>query len=151
VSVKKATGKSKTTAKKRTAKKNAEKMPVDMVQVRESINNLVGASARKIAVEVIKVALTGQLATAKYLFEAVGLYPPTEQTEVRPIETSLAHTLLTRMGIPLEPVVSEEEDPTPLLKTAAKGAEAKAEEVAEDGEAETEQVLGEGAAEIVSE
>jgi hypothetical protein len=121
VSVTKAKGKDKAAAKKAAAdkptaeKKTAAKTPpVDMVAVRENINNLVGASARDIAIEVIKVAMTGQLATAKYLFEAVGLYPATEETSVRPIETTLAHTLLTRMGIPLEPVVYEE-DLTPAV------------------------------------
>jgi hypothetical protein len=114
VSVKKAKGKGKGTAKKSAKKSGGKKKPVDMVRVRESINNLVGGSAEKIAIEVIKVALTGQLATAKYLFEAVGLYPPTEETTTRPIETSLAHTLLTRMGLPLEPVVCDE-DPAPAV------------------------------------
>jgi hypothetical protein len=131
VSAKKAKAKGKATAKKAADEKGTPKASkqVDMGQVRENINNLVGNSARKIAIEVIKVALTGQLATAKYLFEAVGLYPPTEQTEVRPIETTLAHTLLTRMGLPLEPVVYDE-DETPDGHGAVKGAVRKAIEAA---------------------
>jgi hypothetical protein len=40
----------------------------------------------------------------------------------RPIETSLAHTLLTRMGLPLEPVICDEESP-PAVKSDASGAE----------------------------
>jgi len=134
VSVKKAKGKGKATAKKAAAKKSAPKptKQVDMVQVRENINNLVGNSARKIAIEVIKVALTGQLATAKYLFEAVGLYPPTEQTEVRPIETTLAHTLLTRMGLPLEPVDCDDDDEMPAVLSIAKVTATKATEVADE-------------------
>jgi hypothetical protein len=102
-----------------------------MVQVRENINNLVGESAEEIATEVIKVALTGQLATAKYLFEAVGLYPPTEETTAVPIETSLAHTLLTRMGLPLEPVIRDE-DSVPAAVSAAKSIASKTEELAEE-------------------
>jgi len=123
VSVKKAKGKGKGTTKKPAEKSGTKsKKPVDMVRVRENINNLVGGSAEKIAIEVIKVALTGQLATAKYLFEAVGLYPAAEETSVRPIETSLAHTLLTRMGLPLDPVIVDE-DPVPARLTSdAKGA-----------------------------
>ena len=111
MSVKKAKGKGRATAKKVAEGKGAPKASkqVDMVQVRENINNLVMNSARKIAIEVIKVALTGQLATAKYLFEAVGLYPASEQAEARPLETTMAHQLLTRMGIPLEPVVQDED------------------------------------------
>jgi hypothetical protein len=118
VSVKKAKGKDKGTAEK-SAKKSTPKTKKgkDIVQVRESINDLVKDSAEDIATEVIKVALTGQLATAKYLFEAVGLYPPTEQTSVRPIETTLAHTLLKRMGLPLEPVVTDE-DAVPAVVTS---------------------------------
>jgi hypothetical protein len=133
VSVKKAKGNKKRTAKKagkKSASENNSK-PVDMVRVRENINNMVKNSARKIATEVIKVAKTGQLASARYLFEAVGLYPATEQTEARPIETSLAHTLLKRMGLPLEPVVCDD-DETPAVPSAAKGAETKATGIAEE-------------------
>jgi hypothetical protein len=36
---------------------------------------------------------------------------------MRPIETSLAHTLLTRMGLPLEPVICGE-DPVPVRLTS---------------------------------
>jgi hypothetical protein len=131
VSVKKAKGKGKGPAKKsakKSTKKSAKKSksktkkPVDMGRVRENINNLVGASAKDIANEVIKVAKTGQLASAKYLFEAVGLYPPTEQTAANPIEHSLAHTLLTRMGLPLEPVICDEEPAGGLLTGDTKGA-----------------------------
>jgi hypothetical protein len=112
MSVKKAKGKARTAATKSgksATSKPKPKKAKDIVQVRENINELVKASAQKIAIEVIKVALTGQLATARYLFEAVGLYPATEQTAVRPIETTLAHTLLTRMGLPLDPVVCDGE------------------------------------------
>jgi hypothetical protein len=114
VSVKKAKGKGKGTAKKSANKSAKEstprtKKPVDLVKVRENINNLVGASAEAIATGVITVAKTGQLASAKYLFEAVGLYPATEQTAARLVDNSLAHTLLTRMGLPLEPVVTDED------------------------------------------
>ena len=120
MSVKKEKGKGKATAKaKKSAKKSAPKAkkPVDMVRVRENINNLVKNSARKIATEVIKVAKTGQLASAKYLFEAVGLYPATEQTAVRPQDNSLALTLLKRMGLPTEPAICEE-DPAPIVLTS---------------------------------
>jgi hypothetical protein len=119
VSVKRAKGKGKATAKRVAEGKGPLKASkqVDMAQVRENINNLVMNSARKIAIEVIKVALTGQLATAKYLFEAVGLYPADELSEARPQETTIAHQLLRRMGIPLEPVV-QDEDGEMLIKEA---------------------------------
>jgi hypothetical protein len=53
-------------------------------------------SAELIAAGVITVAKTGQLASTKYLFEAVGLYPATEQTSLTPVVGSLAHALLRR-------------------------------------------------------
>ncbi len=116
---KKAKGKSKGTTKKTAKKKDSAKKRApskkkgkDIVQVRANINELVKDSAKDIATEVIKVAKTGQLASAKYLFEAAGIYPATEQATVNPIERSLAHTLLTRMGLPLEPVICDE-DPAP--------------------------------------
>jgi hypothetical protein len=141
VSVKKAKGKGKSTAKKAAAKKKpapAAKKNADMERVRENINTLVKNSARKIATEVIKAARTGQLASARYLFEAVGLYPASEQSEARPLETTMAHQLLTRMGIPLEPVVQDEDGEVVETKTAPAGSKPVAavhEELAErDGE-----------------
>jgi hypothetical protein len=113
--MKKAKGKSKGTAKKSANKSTPKsKKPVDMVKVRENINDLVTDSAEDIATEVIKVAKTGQLASAKYLFEVVGLYPATEETKAKPQEDSLALTLLRRMGLPTEPVICEE-DPAPAV------------------------------------
>jgi hypothetical protein len=119
---KKATRKSKVTAKKQ-AKRRASKRKKgkDIFQVRANINELVKDSAEDIATEVIKVAKTGQLAPAKYLFEAAGIYPPTEQSAANPIERSLAHTLLTRMGLPLDPVICDEEPASPLSPPDAKG------------------------------
>lgn len=89
-----------------------EKCP-DAGEVREDISDMVRSSAHDIATEVIKVAKTGQLASAKYLFEAVGLYPATEATAPKE-DNSLAHTLLRRMGLPTEPAIAEEE-PTVLV------------------------------------
>jgi hypothetical protein len=111
MSVKKAKAKGKGTAKKSAKEKAETKKGKDIVEVRGNIDNLVKASAELIATEVIKVALTGQLATAKYLFEAIGLYPATEQTAATPVAGSLAFTLLKRMGLPTEPTISEEDEP----------------------------------------
>jgi hypothetical protein len=97
-------GKSKETTK-RPAEKDAPetKERVDIVKVRESIANLVGASAEIIATQVIEVAKSGQLAPAKYLFEMAGLYPATEETAAKSQGDTLAHTLLRRLGLPTEP------------------------------------------------
>jgi hypothetical protein len=146
---KKARGKSKGTAKK-TAKKKASakkrtpsrKKGKDIVQVRENINELVKDSAKDIATEVIKVAKTGQLASAKYLFEAAGIYPATEQAAANPVERSLAHTLLTRMGLPLDPVVCDEEPASDLLLGATGGTSnhtVMPDEVKENAEGESEE------------
>lgn len=125
MSAKKAKGKGEGTtkelAKPEKMKAARKKKGNDVVEVRENINELVMESAVAIANNVIEAAKTGQLASAKYLFEAAGIYPATEQAAMRPIETSLAHTLLTRMGLPLDPVICSE-DPVPaLLKSDAKG------------------------------
>ena len=122
MSVKKAKGKGKGTAKKPAKKKAETSAGKNIVEVRGNIDNLVKASAELIAAEVIKVALTGQLATAKYLFEAIGLYPATEQTTPAPVIGSLAHTLLKRMGLPTEPVICEENETVAGLTSAVKDA-----------------------------
>jgi hypothetical protein len=120
--VKKAKGKGKATTKKPANQKAETKKGKDIVEVRGNIDNLVKASAELIAAEVIKVALTGQLATAKYLFEAIGLYPATERTAPTPVVGSLAHTLLKRMGLPTEPVICEEDETAPEVTSDVKGA-----------------------------
>jgi hypothetical protein len=121
---KKAKAKIKVTAKKRAVKSAPPKSVAkkkkgkDIVEVRENINALVKDSAELIATSVIGVATrTGQLASAKYLFEAIGLYPATEETAPAPVTGSLAHTLLTRMGLPTEPVIRDEEEaPVPVMR-----------------------------------
>jgi hypothetical protein len=76
-------------------------VPKDMVEARKSISDVVRGSAMDIIVALIQKAEDGELAPAKYLFEMVGLYPPTEETSSKP-EDSLAYTLLQRMGLPPE-------------------------------------------------
>jgi hypothetical protein len=149
VSVKKAKGKGKSTATKAAANKDTSKAKkaLDVAEVRENISDLVKASAALIAASVIEVATrTGQLASAKYLFESVGIYPATEQTEERAIETTMAHQLLTRMGIPLEPVVCDE-DSVVVVTSAVKVPATKAAETAGENseeEREEEQLPAEG-------
>jgi hypothetical protein len=131
---KKAKGKGRGAAKKttktrtRATRATRAKKGKDIAQVREGIDNKIKNSANKIADKVIEVAkTTGQLASAKYLFEAVGLYPPTEQTAAPVLlKDTLAHTLLTRMGIPTEPVNREEDDDEVAVPADAKGMKAAA-------------------------
>ena len=143
--MKKTKEKSKATAKKLAKKRATTKTekPADLVQVRENIKDLVRDSAEDIATEVIKVAKTGQLASAKYLFEAVGLYPATEETAPTQVVGSLAHTLLTRMGLPTDPVVRDEDEPpvaiTRVLKEAAREAACQADEDPENDREEKQE------------
>lgn len=146
---KKAKGKSKRTAKKTVAKKApakrraaSKKKGKDIAQVRANISELVKDSAKDIATEVIKVAKTGQLASAKYLFEAAGIYPATEQATTNPIERSLAHTLLRRMGLPLDSVICDEEPTLAVLPSDTKGTsdeDVKPSVVEEDAEGDGEE------------
>ncbi len=116
--------------KKSRAKSPAKtKSPADFVEVRKVIATLVRGSAREIARKVIEVAKLGQLAPAKYLFEAVGLYPPTEETAGPSQDNSLAFTLLKRMGLPTEPVITEEDPDAPVPKFSLKPRLSKAAEV----------------------
>lgn len=116
--------KAKSKAQKRTASKPAAKKEkqVDMVKVRQEIGKLVGESAGDIAKGMIEIAKTGQLALAKYLFEAVGLYPASEETSGKPKGVSLAETLLQRLGLPLEPL-KESEEPSPAAGLGVEDAE----------------------------
>ncbi|MGA7402644.1 MAG: hypothetical protein WBW38_21675 [Candidatus Sulfotelmatobacter sp.] len=95
--------------------------PVDFVEVRKSIAALVGGAAREITEKAIEEAKQGQLGPAKYLFEAVGLYPPTEETAQTRPEDSLAYTLLRRMGLPTDPVIRDEDDEVPVVTREKKG------------------------------
>jgi hypothetical protein len=87
--------------------------PADFVEVRKNIATLVRRSANAIADVFIEKAKAGELAPAKYLFEAVGLYPPTAETLAKP-ENSLAYAMLARMGLPTDPVICEED---PMVST----------------------------------
>ena len=144
MSVKKAKGKGKATAKRAAAKKAVakESSPTpkkgkDIAKVREGIDNKIKNSAQLIANKVIEVAkTTGQLASARYLFEAVGLYPANERTEERPIETTMAHQLLTRMGLPLEPVVYDPDADSEVEGDAENGMNGAAEDTEEGDPAE---------------
>jgi hypothetical protein len=143
--VKKAKGKGKSAVKKVAAKKSSPKVKKgkDLDKVREGIDNKIKDSAQLIANKVIEMAkTTGQLAVAKYLFEAVGLYPASAESEARPIETTIAHQLLTKMGIPLEPVVLDEDGEVVAGKTALAGSKPAA--AADENPAKTNrgEVLG---------
>ena len=101
--------------------KAISKEPVDIAQVRKDISNMVGNSATEIAAGMINAALSGELARAKYLFDMAGLYPATAETEAtNPEEDSLAHILLKRMGLPIEPVIKDANSLPSLLPGESK-------------------------------
>lgn len=144
--IKKATRKNKATGKKPVAKGAVQtKKPVDIVQARENVASLVRNSATEIATRVIEEAKAGQLASAKYLFEVAGLYPATEETRAVGTESSLAHTLLKRMGLPTEPVICENDRGAAALsgdakETARETARAAAEDVVSKTRAELDEL-----------
>ena len=106
--IKKANAKNKGRAKESVRESTVQgKKPVDVVQARENVAALVRDSGSEIAMAMIESAKVGQLAAAKYLFELAGLYPATEETEAVRGEDSLAHTLLRRMGLPIEAAISD--------------------------------------------
>ena len=98
------------------AKTEAEKQtkPSDPVQVWKNIRLDVESSAEAIIKGLIEGAKAGHLASAKFLFDLTGVGPPPEQAEEMVAEFSLAHTLLLRMGLSLDPVV-----PGELVSTTA--------------------------------
>jgi len=91
--------------------------PADFAEVRKNIATLVRMSANAIAAAFVEAAKKGQVAPEKYLFEAVGLYPPTAET-LSNSENSLAYTLLKRIGLPTEPVICEEDLPPAATRAA---------------------------------
>jgi hypothetical protein len=107
-------------AEKRSVETGTEEKPVpaDFAQVRKNIATLVRGSAEEIATAFIAGAKAGQLAPAKYLFEAVGLYPATEET-LEKAEDPLAYTLLKRMGLANEAVIGDEDEASVSLGIAA--------------------------------
>jgi hypothetical protein len=111
-------GKAKGTASKSAKEIVESKKTADAVQVRQQITDLVTEAAVEIATGVIAGAKSGQLASAKYLFEVAGLYPTTEETAPPVPEHSLAHTLLRRLGLPTEPVIRDEDQVPAALATS---------------------------------
>jgi hypothetical protein len=144
VGAKKAKAKSKETKEKSAEKSEGRnKKPADILQVRENITNMVTDSAEDIATGVIAGAKSGQLASARYLFEVAGLYPATDETAAALPEHSLAHTLLKRMGLPTEPVIGDEDQvPAALTGNARQAVRKPARTSSEELEDEDAQGTG---------
>ena len=104
-------------AKKKATKTENEPNPAEM---RKSITGMVESEMENIGHAVVEEAKKGQLATVKYLFEVSGVYPAsTEQGRAKPEDgETLARLLLTRLGLPLEPVISQDDEAEPRPKAA---------------------------------
>ncbi len=113
--------KSKTTTKRTSeiktgnsaTKKSKPTKDVNLAEVRRNITNIVGEAASEIAVAVVVEAKKGQLATAKYLFEAAGVYPVSTEGNVdKPEEDTFAQRLVRTFGLPAGPLPGgDESDP----------------------------------------
>jgi len=118
-------------AKKQGSRKS--KKPVDLIEVREDITNIVGSEAKELTKAVVEEGLKGQLAPVKYLFEMAGLYPSAEENQAKPEGESLAKTLLHRLGLPEETVIRQEEEPPLKLNLPAVKCAHEDEEVENSG------------------
>jgi hypothetical protein len=118
-------------AKKASAKKQKPANPAEM---RQSVTDMVESEMTNITHAVVEEAKKGQLATVKYLFEVSGVYPvATEQIHARPEEgETLARMLLTRLGLPLEPAVSLDDDVPEKVPTLAAKRAGNEQNTAED-------------------
>ena len=128
--MKKASGKSKGKTRKPAKKKPSRrsKKPVDLVEVRKDITEIVGSEATELTKAVVGEGLKGQLAPVKYLFEMTGLYPAMGESQAKPEEASLAKTLLHRLGLPTDPVIAPEDEPRRKLTAGESANEADEEE-----------------------
>jgi hypothetical protein len=81
---------------------------VDIAGVRKAMTRLVAHQAANMVKAVIEEAKKGQSTALKYLFEMIGLYPATlesEQSEKR--EMSLAELFCRELGLPMHPVEAQ--------------------------------------------
>ncbi len=118
------------------ATKGSAKMqkPANPAEMRQSVTDMVESEMKNITHAVVEEAKKGQLATVKYLFEVSGVYPAaTEQNQARAEEgETLARMLLTRLGVPLEPAVSPDDDVLEKLPTLAAKRAGNEQDTAED-------------------
>lgn len=132
--MKRASGKTKSKTSKAAKKKSPgkSKKQVDLVEVRKDIANIVTGAAGDMTKAVVEEGRKGQLAPVKYLFEVAGLYPALEGSQAKPEGESLARTLLHRLGLPLEPMIKQEDEPP--MKLSLPGAERSNEEAKNESE-----------------
>ena len=130
-------------AKKRATRTKKAAKVANPAEMRRSIATLVESEMKSIGHAVVEEAKKGQLATVKYLFEVSGVYPEAPgQSQAKPEEgETLARLLLTRLGLPLEPAISPDDEAEPKPSAAAKQArrhEDSAKELPEEAVANAE-------------
>jgi hypothetical protein len=102
------------------AKKSSGKLKdVNLAEVRRDIKNIVGEAAGAITSAVVAEAKKGQLTTAKYLFEATGIYPVLEggDTVDNPDDDTFAQRIVRRLGLPEGPLPKNDDDDAPEIPT----------------------------------
>jgi hypothetical protein len=127
-------------APKKTAEKSSgsgkDKKPATLAEARQGITDLVRSESKGMAKAVLAEGKKGQLAPVKYLFEVSGLYPAAEGTEAKPEQNSLANFLLNKLGIPVVPVVVDEDEVwvnmAPVKSKADADGETQVEKAADD-------------------
>jgi DNA replication protein DnaD len=85
---------------------------VDIAGVRQAMTRLVALEADEMVQAVIDEAKKGHSVALKYLFEMIGLYPATlesEQSEKR--EMSLAELFCRELGLPMHPPEAQTGEP----------------------------------------
>jgi len=104
--------KPKASAKPARARSTSKQKVANPAEMRQSITDMVELEMENIGRAVLEEAKRGQLATVKYLFEVSGVYPASaEQSQEKPEEgETLARLLLTRLGMPLEPAISPDDE-----------------------------------------
>jgi hypothetical protein len=91
---------------------------VDIASIRRAITRLVAHQASDMVKAVIEEAKKGHSQSLKYLFEMIGLYPATvetEQSEKR--EMSLAEYLCRELGLPTRPAEQQTGEATECDKS----------------------------------
>jgi hypothetical protein len=118
-----------------TAKKSSGKLKdANLAEVRREIKNIVGEAAGEIANAVVAEAKKGQLTTAKYLFEAAGIYPTPEGGDIvdNPDDDTFAQRIVRRLGLPEGPLPkNDDDDDAPTIPAVSVAAEAAKVESAE--------------------
>lgn len=82
--------------------KTAQRKVMDLPEIRRQITDLVGNGAVGMVKTTMEEVGKGHYLGMKYLFEMIGLYPPTAAADAA-VEDSLAATLLRRLGLAEEP------------------------------------------------